>query len=107
MSTVDKGYDFTESGAGIYDVKVSRDFFWVLVDDVLTTVKVDVKSSKVTIKGKLAGKFPPSKNVELSKRDTHERAEPSLGTIDCPAAAIPIILRSARIAMKLVAASLR
>ena len=104
---VGKGYDFGKSGAGVYDVKLSRDFFWVLIDDDLTKVKVDVKSSKVTIIGKLAGKFPSRKKIQARNGDVDDSEESSLGTINCPAAAIPIILRSAKIAMKLVAASLK
>lgn len=57
-SLVGYGYDFTNTGAGAYTVKLWRDYFWVLIDGVITKAKIDVQSSTVNINGKLAADIP-------------------------------------------------
>lgn len=81
VAIVGQGYDFTESGAGAYSVKLARDFFWVLVDDILSEAKVDVKPSTVEIKGKLSA--AKTRGVKVEAGNTTKRAASSLATINC------------------------
>ena len=55
-------YDFSESGAGTYTVKLKWEYLYVVVDDMITKTPVNVKGYTVSIQGKLKGEVPKPRN---------------------------------------------
>lgn len=80
---VGEGYDFTDSGAGEYEVKLARDYFWVLVDANGEPVEAKVSmQGTVKITNILASSSEGAASVTSVQGDKNKR-DPRITTNQC------------------------
>ena len=68
-------YDFRKSGAGAYDFKLKRDYFYVLAGGEISEVNVDVKVLSINIQGELKGEVPKPRDHAHDMDDSDDGVE--------------------------------